>query len=131
MVVGAGQGFQGLPSVGGTWHELTNVPYDADDPDYRDYFSNVHQGEIGFYFYDGNHDYEDQLEGLAVAERFLAPGAVILVDDTNWDAPRQATLDFVSERRRLFNVVADISTVANGHPTFWNGLMLLQRNFAG
>ncbi|HTK43875.1 MAG TPA: sialidase family protein [Patescibacteria group bacterium] len=31
---------QGLPTVGGAWNELTNVPYDADDPDYRDYYSN-------------------------------------------------------------------------------------------
>jgi sugar lactone lactonase YvrE len=29
---------------GGAWSELTNVPYDADDPDYRDYFSNSSGG---------------------------------------------------------------------------------------
>lgn len=29
-----------LPSAGGTWSELTRLPYDADDPKYRDYFSN-------------------------------------------------------------------------------------------
>ena len=31
---------QGLPTVGTAWNEITNVPYDADDPTYRDYFSN-------------------------------------------------------------------------------------------
>ena len=30
----------GLPSVGGAWDEVTDVPYDAEDPDYRDYYSN-------------------------------------------------------------------------------------------
>jgi photosystem II stability/assembly factor-like uncharacterized protein len=30
----------GLSSTGGSWDEITNLPYDADDPDYRDYFSN-------------------------------------------------------------------------------------------
>lgn len=30
----------GLGVEGGAWEEITNVPYDADDPDYRDYYSN-------------------------------------------------------------------------------------------
>jgi hypothetical protein len=33
-----------LPSAGGSWSELTKLPYDADDPDYRDYFSNSSGG---------------------------------------------------------------------------------------
>jgi hypothetical protein len=31
---------QNLPVVGGAWDEITDVPYDADDPTYRDYYSN-------------------------------------------------------------------------------------------
>jgi hypothetical protein len=34
----------GLPPAGGAWQELTNVPYDADDIDYRDYYSNSSGG---------------------------------------------------------------------------------------
>jgi photosystem II stability/assembly factor-like uncharacterized protein len=34
----------GLPVAGGAWSEVTNVPYDADDPDYRDYYSNSSGG---------------------------------------------------------------------------------------
>jgi hypothetical protein len=34
----------GLPAVGGTWSDVTAVPYDADDPAYRDYFSNSSGG---------------------------------------------------------------------------------------
>lgn len=30
----------GLTAVGGSWEEVTGVPYDADDPNYRDYYSN-------------------------------------------------------------------------------------------
>src|SRR5215208_2833868 len=33
-----------LPQAGGAWSELTRVPYDADDPDYRDYYSNSSGG---------------------------------------------------------------------------------------
>jgi hypothetical protein len=34
----------GLGTVGGSWEELTRVPYDADDPNYRDYYSNSSGG---------------------------------------------------------------------------------------
>ena len=33
-----------LSTVGGTWSDVTRVPYDADDPDYRDYYSNSSGG---------------------------------------------------------------------------------------
>ncbi|KRE55201.1 hypothetical protein ASG70_07225 [Phycicoccus sp. Soil748] len=35
---------QALPATGGTWHEVTKVPYNADDPRYRDYYSNSSGG---------------------------------------------------------------------------------------
>ncbi|MEO6790667.1 MAG: hypothetical protein ABI187_06825, partial [Ornithinibacter sp.] len=34
----------GLTSVGSTWHEVTKSPYNADDPRYRDYYSNSSGG---------------------------------------------------------------------------------------
>src|SRR4051794_39249687 len=33
-----------LPAVGGSWSDITAVPYDADHPAYRDYFSNSSGG---------------------------------------------------------------------------------------
>src|SRR4051794_1739658 len=35
---------QGLGATAGNWNEVTRVPYDADDPDYRDYYSNSSGG---------------------------------------------------------------------------------------
>jgi hypothetical protein len=35
---------QNLATTGDTWQELTGVPYDADSPDYRDYYSNSSGG---------------------------------------------------------------------------------------
>jgi hypothetical protein len=35
---------QGLGTSGGAWNELTKLPYDGDDPDYRDYYSNSSGG---------------------------------------------------------------------------------------
>jgi hypothetical protein len=97
------------------------------DMDYRDYFSTVHKERIGFYFYDGNHSYEEQLRGLEVAEPFFGSECVVMVDDTNLTEPRQATADFVDKSEFEYRVLLDESTSVNGHPTLWNGLTILQR----
>ena len=102
------------------------------DADYVEYFRSLHDGSpIGFYIYDGGHEYEDQVRGLELAEPFFVPGSVVLVDDTNWDEVRAATLAFVGSRRGRFEIVCDRTTAANGHPTLWNGIMLLRRTAVG
>ena len=95
--------------------------------DYRAYFAQRHEGPIGVYLYDGEHGYDNQLRGLETAERFFAPGCVIIVDDTNLPEPRRATMDFVRARRDGYRVLLDRTTAGNGHPTFWNGLLVFQR----
>jgi len=62
------------------------------DMDYREYFDKVHRAPIGFYIYDGEHSYQNQLEGLRIAEPFFAPGCILLVDDTNLKPPRWALM---------------------------------------
>jgi hypothetical protein len=95
--------------------------------DYRDYFQRAHQGPIGVYFYDGDHAYEHQMKGIEIAEPFLAPGCYVLVDDTNDPEPRDATFDFLEKRRGQYDLVLNKPTPNNGHPTFWNGLMVLRK----
>ena len=97
------------------------------DMDYREYFKSGHTGKIGVYLYDGEHSYANQLEGLQVAEPFFADQCLIFVDDTNCAEPRQATLDFIATSSRKYEVILDAKTCQNGHPTFWNGLMVLQQ----
>jgi hypothetical protein len=97
------------------------------DMDYREYFADVHEGPIGFYLYDGDHGYEDQRLGLELAEPFFGEHCLVLVDDTNVDEPRQATLDFIDRSHSTWRILLDRRTHANGHPTWWNGVMLLQR----
>jgi hypothetical protein len=41
------QQIQSLPVAGGSWADVTRVPYDSDDPRYRDYYSNS-SGGMGF-----------------------------------------------------------------------------------
>ncbi|WP_276354231.1 class I SAM-dependent methyltransferase [Cohnella caldifontis] len=91
------------------------------DMDYVDFFRSF-QDRIGFYFYDGEHSYENQLKGLQLAEPFFAKDCIVMVDDTNWEAPRRATLDFVSASPYQYSVL-----LSESHPTFWNGVMILRK----
>lgn len=97
------------------------------DMDYREYFQTHHQGKIGFYIYDGEHSYENQLEGMRLAEPFFSDECLILVDDTNLYAPRRAISTFLAETENVYEVVSHRMTQANQHPTLWNGVTILRR----
>jgi hypothetical protein len=97
------------------------------DMDYKEYFQTVHREPIGFYLYDGEHSYQNQLDGLRLAERFFGPNCYIMIDDTNDQAPRAATSDFVRSSRNEYETILDVTTCANMHPTWWNGIMVLRR----
>jgi len=94
---------------------------------YIDYFSSIHKDPIGFYIYDGKHSYQDQLKGLQLAEPFFARNCIILIDDTNAEEPRQATMDFISNSFCRYRILLDKITYCNCHPTLWNGVMILQK----
>jgi hypothetical protein len=97
------------------------------DMDYLEYFKQEHQGKIGFYIYDGGHKYEDQLKGLQVAEPYFSDNCLILVDDTNWDEPRDATYDFMKQSKNQYKVLLDKKTARNGHLTYHNGIIVFQK----
>lgn len=106
-----------------------------DESDYQDYLTNTHGYPLGFYFYDGDHAYEHQKNGLLAAERFFGDKCIIMVDDTNWHQPRQATFDFMEESNNTYKVLLDVQTAplkgrpeeSAMHPTFWNGIMVAQK----
>jgi hypothetical protein len=97
------------------------------DMDYRHYFSCIHDEPIGFYLYDGDHSYDNQLEGLCTAEPFFSGNCIILIDDTNYDEPRRATMDFISRSRFDYRILLDRTTCCNSHPTYWNGILVIQK----
>lgn len=111
------------------FHQFRGPHHEFHEMDYQDYFRDHHQGLLGAYLYDGEHSYANQLQGLKVAEPFFAPGCIVLVDDTNWDEPRQATLDFVRDSDKDYELLFDVKTAYNGHPTWWNGLMVWRCRF--
>jgi hypothetical protein len=97
------------------------------DMDYKDYFSTKHKGEIGIFFFDCDHIYENQLQGLETAEPYFSKDCIIIVDDTNRDGPRRATLDFVEKRPGKYQIILDKPTYQNMQPTFWNGIIIIQK----
>jgi hypothetical protein len=97
------------------------------DMDYLDYCATKHREPIGVYLYDDPHTHADQLKGLQVAEPFFSGECLILVDDTNGDAARRGTLDFIAQSGNRYEMLLDRRTSRNGHPTFWNGLMIFRR----
>ena len=101
------------------------------DTDFRDYFARAPRRPIGVYLYDGDHSYKNQLGGLRAAEPSLADGCLVVVDDTNWDEPRQATLDFIAASREAYELVADLRTSGEGHPTLWNGMIVARKGGVG
>ncbi len=78
--------------------------------------------------YDGEHSYENQLEGLRITEPFFAGDCIILVDDNNWEEPWQATMDFINSSSHRYQILLDKKTCCSGHITFWNGIIVLKKN---
>jgi hypothetical protein len=97
------------------------------EADFRKYLSDSHKEPLGVYLFDGPHTYEDQLDGLTLAEPYFAKGCVVLVDDTNWPQVREANLDFIKNSAYEYKMLLDVQTPRTGHPTFWNGMMLFER----
>lgn len=97
------------------------------EADFRDYLRDVHTGRIGVYLFDGPHRYEDQLDGLKLAEPHFSDDCLVMVDDSNWDDVRRANLDFIEQSPHEYRMLLDVQTPQSGHPSWWNGLMLFQR----
>lgn len=95
--------------------------------DYVEYFKTVHKDTIGFYIYDAQHRYTDQLRALKLAEPFFSKNCIILIDDTNAPDNRQATLDFIEQSENRYEMLCDVQTFSNRHPTLWNGVMIFRK----
>jgi hypothetical protein len=90
---------------------------------------------VGCYMVDGPHDYRSQLVCLTLARKWLAPSAVIFVDDSNYEHVRQANKDFLlafPEFKLLFEAYGpahpdnlDPGTHKKVREEYWNGLNIM------
>ncbi len=79
---------------------------------------------VGVWYYDALHTYEAQLEGLRVAEPWLVPGALVIVDDTDWEQVGRAMDDYLAEQPRAHRVLT-IEGKDRGSPHWWEGMQVL------
>ena len=78
----------------------------------------------GVWYYDASHTYEAQLEGLRVAEALLVPGALLIVDDTDWEQVERAMDDYLAEQPRARRILT-IEGKDRGFPHWWEGMQVL------
>lgn len=93
--------------------------------DFRRGFAGIGK-RLDVYFYDGHHDYEDQIMGLEMSLPFLKEECVIIVDDTNWPQPDAANKKFL-DRNRDFRSLLSIKTTTETDLGWWNGIEVMGR----
>lgn len=79
---------------------------------------------VGVWYYDAAHSYEAQLEGLRIAEPWLAPGALVIVDDTDWEQVARALDDYLAAQPRARRLLA-LDGRERGSPHWWEGVQAL------
>jgi len=79
---------------------------------------------VGIWYYDALHTYEAQLEGLRIAEPWLAPGALLIVDDTDWEQVERAMDDYLAEQPRARRILT-LDGNDRGNPQWWEGMQVL------
>jgi predicted O-methyltransferase YrrM len=79
---------------------------------------------VGVWYYDAFHSYDAQLEGLRIAEPWLAPGALMIVDDTDWEQVERAMDDYLAEQPRARRILS-IDGKDRGFPQWWEGMQVL------
>ena len=106
--------------------------------DYEESIKNLFSKEPGLkvvvYYYDGDHSYQNQLDGLKLIIPYLAEKCILLVDDINDEAVEKAVNDFIKENP-AFKVVFKIKTEAKeriaklgrGTEDWWNGFAVISR----
>jgi predicted O-methyltransferase YrrM len=80
--------------------------------------------KIGVWYYDAAHSYEAQVKGLRIAEPWLAPGALMIVDDTDWEDVDRAMDDYLASQPRARRILT-IGGKSRGAPQWWEGMQVL------
>jgi predicted O-methyltransferase YrrM len=79
---------------------------------------------VGVWYYDADHSYEAQVEGLRIAEPLLVPGALMIVDDTDWEHVERAMDDYLASQPRARRILT-IDGKSRGAPQWWEGVQVL------
>jgi len=80
---------------------------------------------VGVYYYDAAHDYKSQVRGLRLIEPYLAPGALLIVDDTDWEQVARAMRDYLAGQPRA-ELLVKLDGKDLGQPWWWEGVQVLR-----
>jgi predicted O-methyltransferase YrrM len=80
---------------------------------------------IGVYYYDAAHDYRSQIRGLQLVEPYLADGALLIVDDSDWEQVARAIQDYLAGQPRAERLVT-LDGKDRGQPWWWEGVQILR-----
>lgn len=137
MLGNRGRGFVGIDSFDFRDGSLERVEqnlahFGVDRPELLvgDVFELVPGGALGdtragVWYYDALHTYEGQMEGLRIAEPWLAPGALLIVDDTDWEQVARAMDDYLAEQPRARRILS-VDGKDRGSPHWWEGMQVLR-----
>ena len=80
---------------------------------------------VGIYYYDAAHDYRSQLDALRLIEPYLAEGALLIVDDTDWKDVARAIRAYRRSQPRA-RLLLEIAGKEHGQPWWWEGVQVLR-----
>jgi predicted O-methyltransferase YrrM len=79
---------------------------------------------VGVWYYDAAHDHDSQLTGLRIVEPWLAPDALLIVDDTDWESVSRAIDDYLATQPRARRILK-LDGEDFGAPRWWYGMQVL------
>ena len=106
-------------------NKFSNKNWEFHNIDYAKFLDEFDR-EVSFYFYDGHHDEQYQYDGIKRALPYLKNGAIVLVDDVNWESAYRGTMNALRDNKVKYDIWFEQKTSRNGHPTYWNGMLFLQ-----
>jgi hypothetical protein len=83
---------------------VTFIEKDFREVDFR------HLGLFNVFLFDGPHTYEDQFDGVMMADPALEPCFVLIVDDWNWEEARRGTMDAIRKHKYRIDYTIEVRT---------------------
>jgi predicted O-methyltransferase YrrM len=80
---------------------------------------------IGVWYYDAAHSFQAQVDGLRIAEPHLVPGALLIVDDTDWEQVARAMRDYLARQPRA-ELLVELVGKDRGQPWWWEGVQVVR-----
>jgi predicted O-methyltransferase YrrM len=85
----------------------------------------IEERSVGVWYYDAAHDFDAQVQGMRIAEPLLVPGALMIVDDTDWERVERAMDAYLAEQPRARRILT-IDGKDRGQPQWWEGMQVLR-----